>query len=168
MLSFAIQFVELSRGQVGGARPEASVPERSRAYIADFDASPTHDERNGERFSYRIPFKRKLVHRPGQAGSVIEFIDPNAELAKTIDKEYWVTKDVEHKKYRAKDVVAAAHEAGFKKLSAFGDHVAMWKGEEAKNPGEGHGVDMQGTWYWYRSWVDRVVDLCKAAGDQYR
>ena len=40
-------------------------------------------------------FKRKLVNRPGQADSVIEFIDPNSELAKTIDKQYWVRKDVE-------------------------------------------------------------------------
>lgn len=168
MLSFSIQFVEFSVEQVGGARPEASIPQRLRAYIADFDASLTHDEYNSERFSYRMLFKRKLVNRPGQADSVIEFIDPNSELAKSIDKEYWVKKDVERKKYRAKDVVAAAHEAGFKKLSVFGNHVAMWQGEDAKNPGKGYGVDVQGTWYWYQSWVDRVIELCEAAGDQYR
>ena len=168
MLSFSIQFIELSQEQVGGPRPEASIPERLRAYIAEFDGMLTHEEYNNERFSYRMLFKRKLVNRPGEADSVIEFIDPDSELAKTIDKEYWVKKDVERKKYRAKDVVAAAHEAGFNKLNVFGSHLRMWRGEHAKTPAKGYGVDVQGTWYWYQSWVDRVIELCEAAGDEYR
>jgi len=168
MLSFSIQFIELSQEQVGGARPEVNIPQRLRAYIAEFDGSLTHEEYNNERFSYRMLFKRKLVNRPGQADSVIEFIDPDSELAKTIDKEYWVKKDVERKKFRAKDVVAAAHEAGFNKLSAYGSHVRMWQAEDAKNPAKGYGVDVRGTWYWYESWVDRLIELCQAAGDKYR
>ena len=44
----------------------------------------------------------------------------------------------------------------------------MWKSEDAKNPGKGFGVDIQGTWYWFQSWIDRVLELCEAAGDKYR
>lgn len=168
MLSFSIQFIELSQEQVGGARPETNIPQRLRAYIAEFDGSLTHEEYNDERFSYRMLFKRKLVNRPGQADSVVEFIDPNSELAKTIDKEYWVRKDVERKKFRAKDVVAVAHEAGFTGLNVYGSHVRMWQADDAKNPAKGYGVDVQGTWYWYQSWVDRVIGLRQAAGERYR
>jgi len=168
MLSFSIQFIELSEEQIGGGRPEVSIPQRVRAYIAEFDGSLTHEEYNSKRFSYRMLFKRKLVNRPGQADSVIEFIAPNSELAKKIDKEYWVKKEVERKKYRAKNVVAAVHEAGFSKFNVFGSHLALWRAEDAKNPAKGYGVDVQGTWYWYQSWVDRVIQLCERAGDKYR
>lgn len=168
LLSFSIQFLELAKEQVGGPRPETEIPPKLRAYIAEFDGRLSHDEYNSERFSYRMLFKRKLVNSPGQADSVVEFIDPNSKLAEEIDKQYWVKKDVEKVKYRAKDVVAAAQEAGFSKFNVFGDHVAMWKAEGAKNPIKGYGVDVQGTWYWYQSWVDKVIELCEQAGDRYR
>lgn len=168
MLSFSIQFVELAQEQLTDSRAEATIPQRLRAYIAEFDGSLTHDEYNNERFSYRMLFKRKLVNRPGQADSVIEFIDPKSELAKTIDKQYWVKKEVERCKYRAKDVVSAVHDAGFAKFNVHGSHFPMWRSENAKDPAKGYGVDVQGAWYWYQSWVDRVIELCEAAGDKYR
>ena len=167
-LTFSIQFLELSEEQLGGPQPEATIPERIRAYIAEFDGELTHDEYNSPQYSYRLLFKRKLVNRPGQADKVVEFIDPNSELAKSIDKEYWVRKEVERPKYRAKDVVAEVHKAGFPRFSVYSDHVNMWKAEDAKNPAKGYGVEVQGAWYWYRSWVDRCIELCQASGDRYR
>ena len=63
-LTYSIQFVELAGEQLNGPKPEASVPERLRAYIAEFDSALTHDEYNSPRFSYRLLFKKKLVNRP--------------------------------------------------------------------------------------------------------
>jgi len=83
-------------------------------------------------------------------------------LAKQIDKEYWVKKEVERTKYRAKDVVAAVQQAGFLGFRVNPEHLRMWKAKGAKNPAKGYGVDIQGTWYWYQSWVDRCIELCKA------
>jgi hypothetical protein len=168
LLTFSIQFLELAEEQIAGKRPEATIPQRLRAYIADFDGSLSSDAYRSERFSYRLLFTRKMVNRPGQADKVIEFVSPDSEIAKAIDKEHWVKKEVERKKYRAKDVVAEAHKAGFTKLSVFRDHAAMWKAEDAKNPGKGFGVDVQGTWFWYQSWVDRVLELCAAAGGKFK
>jgi len=99
---------------------------------------------------------------------VIEFIDPKSDLAKQIDKEYWVKKEVEKPKYRAKDVVAEVHEASFKKFRIQPEHVNFWRSEDAKNPGKGYGVEIQGAWYWYQSWVDRCIEHCKASGDRYK
>lgn len=167
-LMYSIQFMELSEEQVAGPKPEAAIPERLRAYVAEFDGALTHEEYNSPRYSYRLLFKRKLVNRPGQADRVVEFIDPNSELAKRIDKEYWVKKEVERPKFRAKDVVATVRQAGFPRFRISPEHVQIWKTEGAKNPGKGYGVDVQGTWYWYQSWIDRCIELSRAAGDRYR
>ena len=113
-------------------------------------------------------FTRKLVNRSGQADKVIEFIDPNSELAKTISKDYWYKKEVERPKYRAKDVVAKVKEAGFGKFRIMPEHLDMWRAEDAKNTAKGYGVNVAGTWYWYESWIKRCIELCEAAGYKYR
>jgi len=167
-LAYSIQFMELSEEQIAGAKPEATIPERLRAFMAEFDGALTHDEYNSPRYSFRLIFKQKLVNRPGQADRVVEFIDPTSDLAKAIDKEYWVKKEVERPKFRAKDVVAEVKKAGFSKFSVFGDHLNMWKNDNAKDLAKGYGVEVQGVWYWYQSWIDRCIALCGQAGDRYR
>lgn len=140
---------------------------RLRAYIAEFDGALSHEEYNNPRYSYRLLFKRKLVNRPGQADKVIEFIDPASDLAKAIDKEYWVKKEVEKPKFRPKDVVAAVREAGFTRFRISPEHVDMWKTEDGKNPAKGYGTDVQNVWYWYQSWIDRCIQLCTSAGGKF-
>jgi hypothetical protein len=158
----------LSSEQASGTKSASVMAQPLRKYIDTFEGSLDHDAYNSPRFSYRILFKRKLVNRPGQADRVVEFIDPASELAKTIDREYWVRKEVERTKYRAKDVVAAVNKAGFKKFNVFGIHTRMWQAEDAKDPAKGYGVDVQGAWYWYQSWIDRCLELCREAGNEYR
>jgi hypothetical protein len=75
---------------------------------------------------------------------------------------------VERPKFRASDVVKAVQEAGFAKFRVQREHLDMWKAEDAKVEGKGYGVNIAGVWYWYQSWIDRCVELCKAAGDKYR
>ena len=59
-------------------------------------------------------------------------------------------------------------EAGYKKFRVQPEHLKMWKSEDAKNPSKGFGADVSGYWYWYESWVERCIELCKAAGSQYK
>ncbi len=166
-LSYSLQFIELSEEQLQGKKLEAEIPDRLKAYIVDFDAELDHDEYNSPNYSYRLIFKKKLVNRPGQADKVVEFIDPKSDLAKAIDKEYWVKKEVEKKKYRPSGIVKAVNEAGFSKFRINPEHVEMWKSEDAKNPGKGYGVEIAGCWYWYDSWLKRCLELCELAGDKY-
>jgi hypothetical protein len=167
-LTYSIQFAELSEQQILGHKLKADVPQRLQAYITTFDSSLTHDEYNSSQYSYRMLFKRKLVNRPGQADRVVEFIDPNSELAKQIDKEYWVKKEVERPKYRALDVVKKIHEAGFKKFRICPEHTELWKSQDAKNISLGYGTNVQGTWYWYDTWVTKCLELCEKAGGKYK
>lgn len=167
-LTYSIQFLELTQEQLAGPAPQADVPERLRAYIAQFDAGLDHDAYNSPRYSYRLLFKRKLVNRPGQADRVVEFIDPKSDVAKAIDKEYWVHKEVERAKFKPSHVVAQIHAAGFKNFRVQREHVDMWKAEDAKNPAKGYGVEVEGVWYWYESWIKRCIELCGQAGSKYR
>jgi hypothetical protein len=167
-LTYSIQFVELTADQLQTAQTLKSLTPNLRAYIASFDGTLTHKEYNNPRYSYRLLFKRKLVNRPGQADKVIEFIDPTSELAKTIDKEYWVKKEVERPKFRAKQVAVEVRKAGFSKFRVNPEHVQLWKSEDAKNPAKGYGVDVAGSWYWYETWIKRCAELCTVAGDKYK
>lgn len=167
LLAFSIQFADLSP-EHSEKKQAGIIPQNLRKYIGEFDGALDHDEYNNPRFSYRMLFKRKLVNTPGQADKVIEFIDPKSELAKTIDKEFWVKKETERPKYRATDVVEAVKKAGFNKFRILAEHLRMWQAEDAKNPAKGFGVEVQGVWYWYHPWVDRCIELCTQAGDEYR
>jgi hypothetical protein len=167
-LTYSIQFAEIDERQLRKSKAPETIPPNILAYIARFDKSLAENEFNSPKFSYRLLFTRKLANRPGQADQVIEFIDPNSELARTIDKAYWFRKEVERPKYRAKDVVAKVKDAGFNKFRVNPEHVRMWKSEDAKNPGRGHGTYVAGTWYWYESWIKRCIELCTAAGDKYK
>jgi hypothetical protein len=168
-LAYSIQFLSLTEEQIGAINLlEDSIPAGIKTYIVNFDNKLTQDEYNSPKFSFRLLFKKKLVNHPGQADRVIEFIDPKSELAKTIDKEYWVKKEVERPKFRAKDVVAAVQKAGFTNFRIQREHVDMWKAEDAKNPAKGFGVEVQGAWYWYENWIHRCIELCESKGDEYR
>lgn len=167
-LTYSIQFVELSHEQLGGPVPQANIPERLKAYISNFDAALDHNEYNSPRFAFRLLFKKKLVNKPGQADSIVEFIDPNSDLAKSIDKEYWVKKEVEKTKYLPSRVVEEVQKAGFPKFRVQREHIDMWKAEDAKNPAKGYGVQIEGAWYWYESWIRRCIELCHQAGNRYK
>ena len=163
-LTYSIQFLELSSEQLSGPSPQAQIPERLRAYVTKYDAALNHDEYNSPRFSYRLLVKKKLANRPGQADSVVEFIDPNSELAKTIDKEYWVKKEVERTKFLPSRVAEEVRKAGFPNFRVRPEHVNVWKQEDAKNPAKGYGVQVEGAWYWYENWIKRCIELCTLAG----
>ena len=148
--------------------PATDIPPRLLLYISDFDIGLKDVEFNSPRFAYRLLFQKKLVNRAGHADRVIEFLDPSSDAAKAIDKEFWVKREVEKPKFRATDVVKAVQRAGFKKFRIQPEHVEMWKAENAKVDGKGYGVNVTGAWYWYQSWIDRCLELCKATGDKYK
>jgi len=167
-LSYSLQFLELSEEQLQGKKLEPEIPKRLKTYIVEFDGELDHAEYNSPNYSYRLLFKKKLVNRPGQADKVVEFIDPKSDLAKAIDKKYWVKKEVEKKKYRPSDIVAAVQVKGFPKFRVNPEHIVMWKSEDAKKPGKGYGVEVAGCWYWYETWLNRCIELCRSTGDQYK
>ena len=168
-LAFSIQFMKLSEEQILGSKPEADIPEHLRVYIAEFNASLTEDQLNSDRYVIRLVFRSKLVNRPGQADKVIDFVKPESAVSFEDNSKLYVTaKEVERPKFLPSAVAAKVQKAGFTKFRTQPEHVNMWKAEDAKNPSKGYGVQVQGKWYWYESWVERCLELCEAAGDLYR
>ncbi len=166
-LRFSIQFAQLDPKQFEIAESGPALPRALLRFVEKFDRSLTADEFNSPKFAYRLLFTKKLVNRPGQADKVVEFIDPKSELAQSISKEYWVKKEVERPKFRPKDVVAAVQNAGFPRFRIQPQHLDMWKEQNAKDASKGYGVAVAGQWYWYQNWIDRCIELCRAAGTEY-
>ncbi len=166
-LSYSLQFIELSDEQIKGSKPDADIPSNLKAYIIEFDKALSEEEYNSPHYSFRLLFTRKLVNRQGQADKVIEFIDPKSDLAKTIDKEYWVKREVEKLKHLPSKVIKVCQNAGFKKFNMT-HHTKLWKAEDAKNPARAYGTQVETTWYWYQNWVDRCIEFCTSNGDTFK
>lgn len=157
-LALSLQFAELDYHQAQVLKDQAGlIPKSVQTYIAAFDDKLTEEELSSERFAYRLLFTKVAAKRKGQADRVIEFIDPDSELAKTIAKDYWVKEDREKQKFLRKDVLRLVKEAG---LIGFGpaEHTNLWKELDAKNPSKGYGWPVCGTWYWYQKWVDLIIE----------
>lgn len=165
-LSFSLQFSSLSEKQVDQLTDYKSLPKNISAYIESFDKDLPEKEFNDSRFSYRVLFVPKTANRKGQADKVIEFVDPNSEIAKGLSKEYWAFKDREKPKYLPSKIVREIKKLGY---VGFGQHqhTQLWKKEDAKNPSNGFGVQIEKTWYWYESWFEFVKKHCEENKAQY-
>ena len=165
-LALSLQFAELDYHQAKVLKDKAGlIPKSVQSYIAAFDDKLTDEELDSEPYAYRLLFTKVAAKRKGQADRVIEFIDPESELARTIAKEYWVKEDREKPKFLRKDVLRIVKEAGF---TGFGptEHTNLWKEYDAKNPSKGYGWSVCGTWYWYQNWVDFIIEqLNRKTGD---
>lgn len=166
-LGYSLQFADLSHPQVASLTMNGNLPQNVKAYIAEFDGQLTHDEFNSPQYSYRLLFKQKLVGKPGQADRVVEFIDPSSDIAKQIDKQYWVQKEVERPKYLPGQIVKIMKDEGFSKFNMH-HHTLLWKTKDSKKEGKGFGTEVASAWYWYDRWIDEVRKHCEENRDTYR
>jgi hypothetical protein len=166
-LSYSLQFAELSYEQSVALRAKLSVPENLKTYVENFDETLTEEEFNSERYSFRLIFTKKLAGHRGQADKVVEFLDPNSDLAKAIDSELWVIRETERPKLLPSEIVKEMRTLGFTKFGMH-QHIELWKSANAKSPEKGYGVSVGKTWYWYERWRDRVRKHCEEKGSEYR
>lgn len=135
------------------------LPSNVARYIGQFDSELPSEEYQHPHFSYRLLFVRKLTTKPSQADKAIEFIGSDTALAKEIDKQYWVQKEVERPKSLPGQIVELMKREGYPKFGMY-HHTLLWKEMDAKNPGKGYGVTVANTWYWYERWVEEVRNHC--------
>lgn len=120
------------------------------------DNSLSNNEIKHDRFSYRLLFVKVGAKRKGQADRVIEFIDPKSPLAKNVTKEYWVKEDREKPKFLPSEVIITIQKEGFKKFGMH-QHTQFWKKHDGKNPEKSFGVYVSKQWYWYKHWIDFIL-----------
>lgn len=165
-LTFVLQFQDITKPL---KREEAvnSLPSNVMKYLQSFDMSLSDDDFNSSRYAYRMLFIPKLTSKRGQADQAIEFISANSSIAKDIDHKYWVIKETERKKYRAKDVINIIKEEGYPGFGRF-EHTQLWKRLDGKNSNKGFGIEViPGQWLWYERWLEVVRQHCKENPESY-
>ncbi len=160
-LSFSLQFSSITEEQNKILDSYKDIlPPRLTSFVQKFDESMSHEEFNNPKFAYRVIYTQKVVNHPGQADRVIEFIDPKSEAAQKINVTYASIKEKEKTKYRAGTIVSTMQNEGYSKFKIH-LHTALWKKYDGKNPHKGYGVDVEGYWYWYESWLIFVRKHCE-------
>jgi hypothetical protein len=68
-------------------------------------------------------------------------------------------KETEKKKYRPSTIVGQMKAEGFTRFG-MQRHTELWKAKDAKNPTRQLGTRVEGTWFWYESWLAEVRAHC--------
>jgi hypothetical protein len=158
-LAFSLQFAEVTAKKIPEEFSTHPLPKQLESYISHFDAELSPEEFNSPRFAYRLYFVKRLAGKPGQADEIVEFLSDDSESAGEADKQFWVRKEVERPKYRARDVLAMIHGEGFIRFNSHA-HTLLWREMDAKKPAKGYGVELGGQWFWYERWLEVVRDHC--------
>ena len=164
--AFTLHFRDLTVPQEPD-EPFMSLPSNVAKYVQEFESSIEESDFQSPYFSYRTIFVRKLANHRGQADRAIEFIGADSDLAKEIEKEHWVLKDVEKPKYTATEIVNMMKAEGYSGFS-LPKHTRLWQRLAGKDPAKGYGYELAGRWFWYDSWVGVVRNQCSDTYDEYK
>lgn len=167
-LSFSLQFTSLSDEQAQTLDSYKDIlPAHVARFVEDYDGQLSVEEYNSPKYAYRVLFTQKTANRPGQADKVIEFVRPDSEAAKGINKTYAVIKEKEKNKYLPKQIVVMMKSEGYPKFK-MNDHTILWRKMDARNETKGYGVMIVNAWYWYENWLAVVRQHCQSNKRKYQ
>jgi hypothetical protein len=156
--AFSIQFSGIDVETAKNLLAEQDLPQHVRSFVVQFESEMTQEEYDDPRFSYRVAFVRKTTNSKTSADKVIQFIASGSEAAAEINKVF--LKETEKTKYRPGTIVKQMKAEGFTKFG-MQRHIDLWKEKDGKNPKHQWGVQVEGTWFWYESWLEEVRKFCK-------
>lgn len=160
-LAFSLQFSSISRDHTEQLAGAESLPDHIESFITGFESGLSEEDFNNPKFAYRVLFVAKTANRKGQADEVIEFVRSDSKLAEDVNATYALIKETERTKHRPSTVVQIMKDEGFSEFGIY-QHTQLWKSLKAKDKAKGFGVVVEGSWYWYDSWVDVVRSHCEA------
>ncbi len=160
-LAFSLQFASLDREQVDTLEQHPGLPDHIKRFIEGFDGALAPSDFASPKFAYRVIFVPKTANHPNQADQVITFVKADSEIAKTVNAQYTVIKEIERQKYLPSEIVSKMKDEGFGRFG-MKQHTDLWKTRDAKGAGRGFGVQIAKTWYWYEGWVQEVRKHCQA------
>jgi hypothetical protein len=114
-LSVALQFVTFSFDQNKALIKEQTLPTNVQAAQKAIEDELTEEEFNDPRYAFRVAFVQKTVSNKGTADQVVEFIKPDSEEAKAINRV--LLKEVEKVKFKPKQVVRIVQREGYPKFN---------------------------------------------------
>ena len=163
-LRFALQFRDLVHSHHLDAEP---LPSNVTDYITTFETALPASVLDSPGYAYRVFMTRRTANNPNRADRVIEFVDENSDIARQLNREQVVIKERERSKKLPKTIVDTMKRKGFPSFTV-NEHTKLWQAVQAKNPGMGLGVEVEGKWFWYDEWLDVVKRHCKTNSDLYR
>jgi len=165
-LAFSLQFTSISQEQIKTMPTLDRMPSYIKSFIEGFENQLSDDEYNSLKFAYRVMFVAKTVNHKGQADQVIEFVKSDSPFAADVNKAYTVIKETEKPKYLPGQIVTMMKDKGYKRFSMT-QHTKLWKEKDAKDAAKGYGVMVAGTWYWYKKWIQVVLQHCEDNASAY-
>jgi len=165
-LSFSLQFSSISREQADSLPSNESMPAHIKSFVQGFEDNLSEEEFNSPKFAYRLLFVAKTANRKGQADQVIEFVKSDSALAADVNKAYTVIKETERPKHRPANIIATMSKDGYSRFNMH-HHTKLWQNLGAKADGKGLGVNVEGTWFWYDSWIEQVKKHCQENPAKY-
>ena len=121
------------------------------------------DDFDDPRYSYRIAFVKKTSQNKNTADQVVEFIAAGSDAESMMNKV--ILKETERKKYKPSTILKLMKEEGYQNFGMH-QHTELWKEKGAKNPKKGYGSNVEGSWYWYETWVSVVREHCRLKAEQ--
>ena len=120
---------------------------------------------NNNKYAYRVMFTQKLVNKKGQADKVVEFIAIGSDLEQQINNEVEKVfiKETEKPKYKPTEIVNEVNKQ-YPKFT-MRTHTKLWQSIGGKNPSKGFGAIVTGSWCWYNSWLEYVLEYCEKNKD---
>lgn len=166
-LSFSLQFSSITRDQIKQLEAQPSLPAHIKSFVEGFEGKLTDDEFNSPKFAYRVLFVPKKANHKGQADEVIEFVKADSELANQVNQKYAIIKETERLKFRPKTIVDMMKKEGFIKFNMH-HHTLLWQEKDAKNLAKGLGICVEGSWFWYETWLEKVRDHCSQNREKFK
>lgn len=159
-LSLAIQFLNLSDQQIKQLKNIKGVPNNIIDFITNFEHGLSEEEKISPSFSYKVIYIPISVNHEGQADIAYRFLDEKSAEGKEIHNV--IVKSSESEKFRPSDIVAQMKTKGFEAFNMH-KHTELWKRLDAKNKKYKYGCNVAGTWYWYKTWANKVAEELKKA-----
>ncbi len=163
--AFSIQFSSIDQGTAKMLFARKDLPQHIGAFIAQFENDMTPEEYDDPRFSYRVALVPRTGNKATTADQVYQLVPSGSEAATEINKV--LLKETEKTKYRPGTIVTMMRAEGYDKFNMH-RHNKLWQAKDARNPKHQYGVQVEGTWFWYESWVQQVRAHCQQNAGFYR
>ena len=163
--AFSIQFAGFSESAAKELLAQGDLPQHIRSFVVQFENELSQEEYDDPRFSYRVAFIRKTSNTKTAADKVTQFVPADSDTAAAINKVF--LRETEKTKYRPGTIVKQMKAEGF---TYFGmqRHIDLWKERDARNPKFQFGTNVEGTWFWYESWLNEVRKHCQENAALYK
>ncbi len=155
--AFSIQLSRIDEGTAKELMKQTDLPPHIRSSVSQFESNMTQEEFDDPRYSYRVAFVKKTTQSRTAADQVVEFVAAGSDTEAEINKV--ILKETEKKKYKPGSILQQMKDEGFQGFSMH-QHTEFWKQQNARDPRKGYGSFVEGSWYWYESWVSVVREHC--------